>query len=51
MKNLTPELKKELFPENAVMMAYRGHQEQKTMGPASLQRTSPDMAYFRKVGK
>lgn len=24
MKNLTPELKKELFPENAVMMAYRG---------------------------
>lgn len=24
MKNLTPELKKELFPENAVMVAYRG---------------------------
>lgn len=24
MKNLTPELKKELYPENAVMVAYRG---------------------------
>lgn len=46
MKNLTPELKKELFPENAVMMAYRGHQEQKTMGTRFITANQPGYGLF-----